>query len=39
MIDNNQKCFLSSKSVYENDHVTLKTGVKATEKFSFASQE
>ncbi len=40
-IDNNKKCFLSSKSAYYilKDHVTRKTGVTAVENFVLPPQE
>ncbi len=34
-IDNNKKCFLSTKSAYK-DHVTLKTGVMFVENPAFS---
>ncbi len=37
--DNNKKCFLSSKSLYLKDHVTLKTGVMTAANSALPSQE
>ncbi len=42
IIDNNKKCFLkflSTKSCFLKDHVTLKTGVMAAENSALLSQE